>query len=187
MTRYLENFHQSPFATFADHYRPMASQVYGTARNNDTSFLPFETTLTTMGYVSDGNNYPLTANGGNGADSFIVQRNRAPLSLYGDDGNDFFSVRAFVALDVNTLTPVCRYRGREWCHELYFSAAPLPPSLLLRRLVFLKGRVVYALPPDNRRLYTRLPPMSLACTCNAEQGLHREDMPPMMLGCGQAR
>jgi hypothetical protein len=86
----------------------MASQVYGTARNNDTSFLPFETTLTTMGYVSDGNNHPLTANGGNGADSFIVQRNRAPLSLYGDNGNDFFSVRAFVALDVNTLSPVCR-------------------------------------------------------------------------------
>jgi hypothetical protein len=87
----------------------MVLQVYGTARDNTTSFQPFETTLTTAGYVSDGNNYPLTANGGDGDDTFVVQRNRAPLSLYGDDGDDYFSVRAFVALDPDTNTPVCRY------------------------------------------------------------------------------
>lgn len=82
--------------------------MYGTPRNATTSFQPFPTTLTTAGYLSDGNNYPLTANGGDGNDTFIVQRNRAVLSLYGDAGNDDFTVQAFVKLNQNTSQPVCK-------------------------------------------------------------------------------
>jgi len=48
-----------------------------------------------IGYLTDGANVPMTANGGQGEDRFVVFRNVAPVGLNGDAGNDTFSVRAF--------------------------------------------------------------------------------------------
>ena len=50
---------------------------------------------TTRGWLSPGVSAPLVAQGGSGDDEFSVYSNQAELRLEGDDGNDFFTVRAF--------------------------------------------------------------------------------------------
>ncbi|MCH9023100.1 MAG: hypothetical protein IID32_10110, partial [Planctomycetes bacterium] len=50
---------------------------------------------TTQGYLSNGITKPMTINGQDGEDEFIVFHNLASLSLNGDAGDDFFTVRAF--------------------------------------------------------------------------------------------
>jgi len=59
----------------------------------------FDTTKTTVGYLSDGCHYPVVANGGEGADSFVVLRNLAVVDLNGGDGPDTFLIRAFALYD----------------------------------------------------------------------------------------
>ena len=55
----------------------------------------FETTETTRGFLSDGNNKHMACYGESGKDSFIVMRNVGTLSLSGGIGNDRFTVRSF--------------------------------------------------------------------------------------------
>ncbi|GAX18396.1 hypothetical protein FisN_2Lh003 [Fistulifera solaris] len=64
---------------------------------------PISTTLTTKGYLSDGNSFSLTLNGGFGNDYFDVLRNRFLLDLNGDSDDDLFVVRSFLALDLDSL------------------------------------------------------------------------------------
>ena len=54
------------------------------------------TTLTTVGYLSDGVNKATTIYGGSGTDTFQVYSNKADLSLIGGSGDDTFIVRAFL-------------------------------------------------------------------------------------------
>jgi Ca2+-binding RTX toxin-like protein len=61
---------------------------------------PIETTLTTQGYLSDGNSHPISLNGENGDDLFDVLRNKQLIDLNGGSGDDIFTVRSFVALEV---------------------------------------------------------------------------------------
>ncbi|MDI1313706.1 FlgD immunoglobulin-like domain containing protein, partial [Prosthecobacter sp.] len=61
----------------------------------------FRTTLTTQGYLSNGNGKgnPTTIYGGIGSDTFTVYSNKADLYLYGEEDDDTFTVRAFVKVD----------------------------------------------------------------------------------------
>src|SRR5262249_4461641 len=72
-------------------------QVYGSARipSDVAPEDQFDTILTTRGYLSRGNSFPIVAYGGTGDDTFQVYSNQAELRLDGDDGNDSFIVRAF--------------------------------------------------------------------------------------------
>ncbi len=63
---------------------------------------PIRTTATTKGYLSDGNSFPLSINGGFGNDFFDVLRNRQLLDLNGDSDDDLFVVRSFLALDLDS-------------------------------------------------------------------------------------
>ncbi|MHC4734100.1 MAG: hypothetical protein ACYTDW_06515, partial [Planctomycetota bacterium] len=60
----------------------------------------FETLESVAGYLSRGTSRPLTAYGGDGADIFSVYHNTAVLRLEGEAGNDEFIVRAFALIDV---------------------------------------------------------------------------------------
>ena len=51
-----------------------------------------------IAWLSNGVSYATTVFGGAGEDVFSVYRNQAPLRLEGEDGNDQFVVRAFVAV-----------------------------------------------------------------------------------------
>ncbi|HEY4634449.1 MAG TPA: hypothetical protein VIH00_11100, partial [Candidatus Limnocylindrales bacterium] len=53
-----------------------------------------------IAYLSQGVSHPTTVFGGNGRDLFSVYRNRGPLRLEGEDGNDSFIVRAFVVIEL---------------------------------------------------------------------------------------
>lgn len=61
----------------------------------------FRTTLTTRGYLSNGNGEgnPTAIYGGVGNDSFTVYGNKADLFLFGEEDDDSFVVRAFVNVD----------------------------------------------------------------------------------------
>jgi hypothetical protein len=61
---------------------------------------PITTTLTTQGYLSDGNSHPITLNGEYGDDFFDVLRNQQLLDLNGGSGDEIFVVRSFVNLEV---------------------------------------------------------------------------------------
>jgi Ca2+-binding RTX toxin-like protein len=56
---------------------------------------------TTVGWLSVGPTYATTAYGGDDDDTFTVYSNKAPLKLFGEDGNDTFVVRAFLILNTN--------------------------------------------------------------------------------------
>ena len=72
----------------------------------------FPTTLTTRGYLSDGVNYATTLHGGIGNDVFTVYHNKADLCLYGEEDDDSFTIRAFVAVDPNDpLKPITNVNG----------------------------------------------------------------------------
>ncbi len=55
----------------------------------------FATIETTVGWLSDGINRPMTIYGGVGNDYFTVFHNKAVLSLFGEDGDDTFLIKAF--------------------------------------------------------------------------------------------
>lgn len=55
----------------------------------------FATIETTVGWLSDGINRPTTIYGGTGEDYFTVFHNKAVLSLFGEDGDDTFLIKAF--------------------------------------------------------------------------------------------
>jgi Ca2+-binding RTX toxin-like protein len=55
----------------------------------------FATIETTVGWLSDGINRPMTIYGGDGNDYFTVFHNKAVLSLFGEDGDDTFLIKAF--------------------------------------------------------------------------------------------
>lgn len=55
----------------------------------------FATIETTIGWLSDGINRPMTIYGGVGNDYFTVFHNKAVLSLFGEDGDDTFMIKAF--------------------------------------------------------------------------------------------
>ncbi|MDA1231018.1 MAG: hypothetical protein O2856_09610, partial [Planctomycetota bacterium] len=63
----------------------------------------FRTTLTTQGFLSNGNGTgnPTTIYGGIGNDNFTVYSNKADLYLFGEQDDDNFTVRAFVKVDPN--------------------------------------------------------------------------------------
>lgn len=65
---------------------------------------PIQTTLTTKGYLSNGNSHPLFLNGLGGGDYFEVLRNKQILDLNGNSGDDIFVVRSFIALVVDECT-----------------------------------------------------------------------------------
>src|SRR4029078_227046 len=72
----------------------------------------FRTTLTTRGYLSNGNSYAATLYGGTGKDSFTVYHNKADLFLYGEEDDDTFTVRAFVKVDLSdSKAPVTNING----------------------------------------------------------------------------
>ncbi|MDX6679029.1 MAG: hypothetical protein QOE31_3081, partial [Solirubrobacteraceae bacterium] len=54
------------------------------------------TVETTRGFLSRGISFATTIYGGDGEDQFAVYSNQAPLSLFGEAGNDTFIVRAFL-------------------------------------------------------------------------------------------
>ena len=59
------------------------------------------TIQTTVGFLSRGVSYATTILGGTGDDVFTVYSNQAPLKLFGEEGNDNFTVRAFVIKGTN--------------------------------------------------------------------------------------
>ncbi|MBW6493254.1 MAG: hypothetical protein K0B16_01635 [Burkholderiaceae bacterium] len=59
----------------------------------------FATVETTVGYLSRGASFALTAYGGTGNDQFTVYSNKAETRLEGNDGNDVFVIRAFALAD----------------------------------------------------------------------------------------
>ena len=82
--------------------RFLIGQLYNSLRvaaNMSEADDAFDTTLTTEGYLSDGNGEHMNCNGESGADSFIVMRNLGTLSLRGGVDNDRFTVRAFALAD----------------------------------------------------------------------------------------
>jgi Ca2+-binding RTX toxin-like protein len=64
-----------------------------------------QTTLTTVGYLTNGASFELTANGDAGDDRFVVFRNLAKVTLKGGDDNDTFVVRAFALASTGQVDP----------------------------------------------------------------------------------
>ena len=62
-----------------------------------------DTVHTTVGYLSRGVSFATTVYGGEGDDEFLVYSNKAPLKLFGEDGNDTFIVRAFLLFGSGTV------------------------------------------------------------------------------------
>ena len=56
----------------------------------------FNYTQTTLGYLSDGIDKATVLYGGTGNDTFQVYSNKADISLFGEDGDDTFIIRAFL-------------------------------------------------------------------------------------------
>jgi hypothetical protein len=56
----------------------------------------FGTTQTTLGYLSHGIDKATVLYGGTGNDTFQVYSNKADISLFGEDGDDTFIIRAFL-------------------------------------------------------------------------------------------
>ena len=73
-------------------------QLFNSPRDTDAGIDPydvFDTVQTTKGFLSSGINAPMTINGEDGNDSFVVFRNLKVLTLNGGDGDDEFLVKAF--------------------------------------------------------------------------------------------
>ena len=65
----------------------------------------------TRGWLTNGNSFPATLNGGTGDDLFDIFRNKSSLTLNGEDGDDTFIIRTFVA--DSELTKVSSGVGRD--------------------------------------------------------------------------
>ncbi|MFC1783788.1 hypothetical protein ACFL02_09435, partial [Planctomycetota bacterium] len=66
-----------------------------TAYNNVETEDVFATIETTVGWLSNGISRPMTIYGGTENDYFTVFHNKAVLSLFGEDGDDTFMIKAF--------------------------------------------------------------------------------------------
>jgi Ca2+-binding RTX toxin-like protein len=81
----------------ADHFQ--IGQIFKTLRDaahaNIAANDEFDTTHTTRGFLSNGVSFETTIEGGDDNDTFVVFRNKAVLNLFGQDGDDMFTVRAF--------------------------------------------------------------------------------------------
>ncbi|MBC2721360.1 MAG: hypothetical protein HGJ97_01595, partial [Desulfosporosinus sp.] len=77
------------------------AQVFNSPRDAEAVALgdASATVHTTQGFLSRGISVPMIIYGGEGNDSFAVYHNKAELSVFGQDGDDKFLVRAFVVLD----------------------------------------------------------------------------------------
>ena len=76
-------------------------QLYNSERDELSNVAvsdPIQTTLTTRGYLSNGNSDPITINGQYGDDFFDVLRNLDIVDLNGESGDDTFVIRSFVAV-----------------------------------------------------------------------------------------
>ena len=76
-------------------------QLFNSKRDALAGLTPLEAqsvlvARTTRGFLSRGNLQPMTIEGGDGDDRFYVQHNSKTLALFGQAGNDFFSVRSFL-------------------------------------------------------------------------------------------
>jgi len=74
-------------------------QLYNSERDSLANVAvsdPITTTLTTKGYLSNGNSHPVSISGGAGGDFFDVLRNLDVADLNGKAGDDTFVVRSFV-------------------------------------------------------------------------------------------
>ncbi|MFP6612284.1 MAG: hypothetical protein VB835_08235, partial [Pirellulales bacterium] len=79
-------------------------QMYNSPREANAGLAEedqFPTTHTTDGFLSNGVTQPAELRGGPGNDSFTVFHNKAELGLFGEEDDDAFLVRAFVAIDPN--------------------------------------------------------------------------------------
>src|SRR4029078_4885298 len=61
----------------------------------------FETTQTTLGFLSNGISQATSLYGGAGNDSVTVYHNKADLAMFGEEDDDSFVVRAFVRVNPN--------------------------------------------------------------------------------------
>jgi len=89
-------------------------QLFNSKRNSDAGLDAadhFPTTQVTQGFLSNGISYPATLNGGDGDDTFNVNRNLAALTMNGDNDNDTFIVRSFVAVDPNDTKKPMKING----------------------------------------------------------------------------
>jgi hypothetical protein len=75
-------------------------QMFGIDRDTaNDSVAPgdeIDTVQTTRGFLSRGISFPATVYGGEGDDKFVVYSNKALLKMFGEEGNDEFTVRAFI-------------------------------------------------------------------------------------------
>ncbi len=71
--------------------RDAGSSAYNNVEVEDV----FATIETTIGFLSNGISRPTTIYGGVGNDTFTVFHNKAVLSLFGEDGDDNFLIKAF--------------------------------------------------------------------------------------------
>ncbi|MFT5527480.1 MAG: hypothetical protein ACI9HK_005462, partial [Pirellulaceae bacterium] len=77
-------------------------QVFASLRDANAGLAledQFDATLTTRGYLSNGISYSTNLFGGVGEDSFTVYHNKADLSMFGEEDDDSFRVRAFVRVN----------------------------------------------------------------------------------------
>ena len=90
-------------------------QIFRSPREANAGLAPedqFETTLTTRGYLSNGNSFAATFYGEDGQDEFVVFRNLAELTLDGGRDDDTFIVRSFVEINPDdTKAPFTNING----------------------------------------------------------------------------
>ena len=87
------------------HFDPVVDSLDEATRQTILAAIAHQTALGEaldgVAYVSKGATYSLTAFGGDGADIFNIYRNEGTLRLEGENDNDTFVVRAFVAIDLS--------------------------------------------------------------------------------------
>ena len=90
-----------------DHFQ--VGQIFKSRRDANAGVAPadeFATVESTRGFLSNGVSFPTRIEGGSDNDEFVVFRNKAPVSLLGDAGDDTFTVRSFAAEEGSKTTRV---------------------------------------------------------------------------------
>ena len=90
-----------------DHFQ--VGQIFKTRRDANAGVAPadeFATVESTRGFLSNGVSFPTRIEGGSDNDEFVVFRNKAPVSLLGDAGDDTITVRSFAAEEGSKTTRV---------------------------------------------------------------------------------